>query len=75
MDSHKKGQQQDFATVLRALLAESGLSAYALAQRSGVSKQSLSRLLSGDSEPSLRTALRLCRALGVSLSEFDGTPP
>jgi transcriptional regulator with XRE-family HTH domain len=69
-----KNPPDDFAARLRRLLGRSGLSAYALAQRSGVSKQSLSRLLSGDSQPSLPTLLRLCRALGVSLSEFDDPP-
>jgi len=61
----------DFAARLRPLMARAGLTAYALARKSGVSKQSLSKLLSGDSRPSLDTARRLAHALGVSLAHFD----
>jgi transcriptional regulator with XRE-family HTH domain len=63
-------QSDAFAARLRALIAESGLSAYALARKSGVSKQSLSRLLSGDSKPSWETVCRLAEALGVSTDAF-----
>ena len=57
---------------IETLLAEAGLSAYALAQKSGVRQQTLSKLLRGERQPSLAMALRLCRALGASLAVFDG---
>lgn len=59
-----------FAARLASLLGEAGLTAYALAQRSGVSKQALSKLLSGDSRPSWETVCRLADALGVSTESF-----
>jgi transcriptional regulator with XRE-family HTH domain len=59
-----------FAALLAALLRREGLTAYALAQRSGVSKQALSKLLSGDSRPSWDTVVKLADALGVSTESF-----
>lgn len=66
-----KSAPDSFAARLAALLRGAGLSAYRLAQLSGLSQQALSKLLSGKSAPSLETARRLCKALGVSLSHFD----
>jgi transcriptional regulator with XRE-family HTH domain len=59
-----------FAARLASLLGEAGLTAYALARRSGVSKQALSKLLSGDSRPSWDTVVKLADALGVSTESF-----
>jgi transcriptional regulator with XRE-family HTH domain len=70
-----------FAARLRVLLGRAGLTSYALARRSGVSKQSLSRILSGDSLPSWATVLKLAHALGATPNDFlpngavDTAPP
>lgn len=63
-----------FARRLAALRESIGITAYELAKRSGVSKQALSRLERGESKPSLETALKLCKAMGKSLAEFDALP-
>src|SRR5262245_24469836 len=63
-------QSHTFADRLRAMLTESGLSQYALAKRSGLSKQSLSALLLGGRDPSWDTVQRLAIALGVDCRAF-----
>jgi transcriptional regulator with XRE-family HTH domain len=55
---------------LQAAIDRAGLTAYALAQRSGVSKQSLSKLLQGTNAPSWETVQRLARALEVSYDDL-----
>lgn len=61
-----------FAARLRALRAEAGLTAYALAAKSGVSKQVVSKLESGAGLPSWGVACRLADALGVPLDALRG---
>lgn len=61
----------EFAVRLRKLRADAGMSQYALAKASGVSKQAVSQLESGDSEPTWATVQKLARALGVSVADFD----
>jgi transcriptional regulator with XRE-family HTH domain len=68
--SDRRTTPDTFAALLAALLRRGGLTAYALARRSGVSKQALSKLLSGDSRPSWHTVCRLADALGVSTESF-----
>jgi DNA-binding XRE family transcriptional regulator len=66
---------------LLVLMAEQGLTAYALAQRAGVAKQSLSRILNGATDPNLTTAVKLADALQCSLdvlvhrSAVEPVPP
>jgi len=60
-----------FAGRLTELREDKGVSMYALAKLSGVSKQMLSYLERGEKAPGLAVAQALCRALGVSLAEFD----
>jgi transcriptional regulator with XRE-family HTH domain len=59
-----------FADRLRACREAAGLSQYALAKRSGVSKQALSRLELGEREPGWSTVQLLAAALGVSCETF-----
>jgi transcriptional regulator with XRE-family HTH domain len=59
-----------FAERLQSLREAKGLSQYALAKRSGLSKQALSRLELGDREPSWGTVQVLAAALGVSCEAF-----
>lgn len=60
----------EFRIRLRALRDAQGLSAYALAKRSGVSKQTLSKIESGLQGPSWETVQRLAAALGVDCTTF-----
>ena len=68
--------EETFADRLRALRGARGLSQYELAKRSGLSKQTLSRL-EMDTVPSWPTVQALARALGVSVAAFEPgeTPP
>ncbi len=60
-----------FATRLRALRQAAGLSAYRLAQLSGLSKTALSKLESGQCAPKFSTACLLAKALAVPLTAFQ----
>jgi transcriptional regulator with XRE-family HTH domain len=59
-----------FGARLAGLMTARGLTAYALAKRSGVTKQSLSKLLQGVHAPSWETVQRLALALGVGCTAF-----
>jgi transcriptional regulator with XRE-family HTH domain len=60
-----------FAARLKALREVAGLSQYALANRSGLSKQALSQLELGRREPTWATVQLLAAALGVSCEKFN----
>lgn len=59
-----------FARKLKAIRKAADMSQYRLAQESGVSKQALSQLEKGSSQPSWETVQALCKALGVSCEAF-----
>ena len=54
-----------FADLLRRLREKAGVSQYRLSRLSGLSKQMVSRLELGDSQPSWETVQRLVKALGA----------
>lgn len=56
-----------YAEKLHQLCAIKGLDQSELAQQLGISRSTMSRILSGHQEPKLRVAHALARALGVSL--------
>jgi len=60
-----------FADRLRELRAAAGVSQYELARRAGLTRQTLSRLERGDSEPSWTTVRRLANVLRVSVTAFE----
>ena len=57
---------------LRALRQARGYSQQQLAGMAGVSRQAVSAVESGHSDPSLRVALALASALGVTVEELFG---
>ena len=59
-----------FAGRLRELREAAGLSQYALAKRSGLTKQAISRLEHGTRDPAWETVQRLALALGVDCRSF-----
>src|SRR5580698_10068245 len=59
-----------FAEKLKTIREQKGLSQYALAKLSWLSKQALSRLEIGGSEPSWETVQRIATALGVDCTAF-----
>jgi transcriptional regulator with XRE-family HTH domain len=60
----------NFAERLREIREKTGLSQYALAKKSGLTKQALSRLELGEREPTWQTVQLLAAALGVDCREF-----
>ena len=59
-----------FAEQLKTLRERKGLSQYALAQRTGLSKQAMSLLEKGESEPTWKTVQLLSAALCVDCKVF-----
>src|SRR5437870_4807619 len=63
-------ERTKFADRLRSIRERAGISQYRLAQLSGITKQSLSRLELGETQPSWDTVQKLAIALGVDCQEF-----
>lgn len=70
-----KTRRETFADRLRSLREAAGISQYRLAQLSGLTKQTLSRLELGESKPSWETVQALARALAVDVTVFVTEPP
>jgi transcriptional regulator with XRE-family HTH domain len=65
------GKKHDtFAAKVARVREQAGITSYRLAQLSGLSKQTLSQLEAGTSQPSWETVQRLALALGVSTEVF-----
>jgi transcriptional regulator with XRE-family HTH domain len=65
-------ERETFAQRLRVLRARAGRGAEELADQAGVSRQALHRYETGRQYPTAPALDRIARALGVSLSAFDG---
>ncbi|NPV80694.1 MAG: helix-turn-helix transcriptional regulator [Firmicutes bacterium] len=65
----------DFGIRIKELREAAGLSQNELARRAGIAQSGLSYLETGAKSPSIDTLLRICDALGVSLSQFVGQEP
>jgi len=63
-------KEETFASRLQTLRERAGFTQYRLAQLSGVSKQTLSRLEMGTTQPSWDTVQALARGLGVEVGAF-----
>ena len=57
---------------LKAARAAMDLSQQALAERCGVSRQTINAIEKGDYNPTIRLCRAICRALGRSLDELFG---
>jgi transcriptional regulator with XRE-family HTH domain len=71
----RKKKPVTFADRLRQVRTAAGISQYRLAKLSGLSKQAINLLESGQSRPSWETVQALARALGVSCESFLTDPP
>ena len=72
------GKRNTFASRLAALREAADVSQYRLAELSGLSKQTISKLELGETAPSWETVQLLAKALGLSCEEFvteDVQPP
>jgi transcriptional regulator with XRE-family HTH domain len=56
---------------LRTIRESAGLSVDNLATKAGLSRAMLHHLEAGTRKPSLETARKICKALKISLAEFD----
>ena len=65
-------QPETFGAVVARLREAKGWTRYRLAKTAGLSPVHLTRLEQGEQQPGLAVADRVARALGVSLSTFDG---
>ena len=63
--------KDSFARRLTRLREASGLSIPQLATVAKLPRQTIHHLENGEREPKLATAIRLARALGVSVAEFE----
>src|SRR4051794_29570296 len=66
-----KPKQETFADRLCSLREAAGLSQYEVAKRTGLSKETLSKLEKGDREPAWMTVRLLAHVLGVSITAFE----
>jgi transcriptional regulator with XRE-family HTH domain len=64
-------KRETFGAVLLRLRRAAGMSAYELAKRSGLTRQAISFLETGDREPTWDTVQRVAKALGLDCSAFE----
>jgi len=67
----KKLASNGVGTLLRQLRTERKLSQLQVCKRGRLPQGTLSMVESGDSQPTLPTLLKICRGIGISLSELD----
>ena len=67
------GDSVDVPARLKQLMEERGMNVYALAQASDVSWQTVKNIFTLTSNPSVGTLQKICRGLGVTLSQFFAT--
>jgi transcriptional regulator with XRE-family HTH domain len=65
----REKERQTFSNQLRQIMANSGLSRYEIAKRSGVDEAALSRFASGERGLTTDTLDRLTQALGLELRQ------
>ena len=71
----KQAQLDTFAVRLGILLVRADMTTYRLAQLAGLPKQTVGRYLKGEREPTYANAVRIARALEVSVEAFADTVP
>jgi gp16 family phage-associated protein len=62
--------KKHFAARLKALIAAAGVSVADLAEKAGLYRDTIYKLLAGEREPSFDTACKLADALGLKLEAF-----
>ena len=62
----------DFATTLKRIRTEKGMSQEEFATFLGTSKQNISRYEIGEVTPKISTAAKMAQKLGISLTELNG---
>ena len=67
---NKGGEHVNTIERIRELLTERGWSEYRLVKESGLSQSTISNIFHRNSIPSIPTLEAICRAFGITLSEF-----
>lgn len=67
------GDNVDVPARLKQLMDERNMNVYAVAQASGVSWQTVKNIFTLTSNPSVGTLQKICRGLGVTMSQFFAT--
>lgn len=67
--------EKDIASIIRARRGELGITQSELAKKAGVTRAAMCRYESGERVPTLDTAVRLSRALGINLDQLAGREP
>lgn len=62
---------KSIASRLRTLRKSAGFTLDVIAEKSGLSRAMLYHLEAGTRKPSLETIRKICKALKISLAEFD----
>jgi putative transcriptional regulator len=62
--------EKAFADALKKQLDSAGISGYRLGKLTGISKQTISKLLLGEVQPGWEVVQRIAKALGVSCEAF-----
>ena len=75
MMSCEPPEMKRFGVLLRAWRREKGVAQGALEEAAGLGANAIGRYERGENSPTLETFDRLCRALGVSPSQFFDGPP
>lgn len=75
MTTHPTDPDKALPDVLKSVMDTQDVNAAELSRRSGVSMASLSRILSGQVNPSISNMWKISRALEVSLDTLMGEPP
>ena len=60
----------DFTSRLKQLMDERGMTMYTLAQRSGLSWNTIKNIFVRESRPTVTTLELLCKGLGISVAQF-----
>jgi transcriptional regulator with XRE-family HTH domain len=68
----KNVEQTDFGAKLKAAREAAGLTQQQLADRAGMYVHNIAKMERGVREPTWPTALKLAKALGVSVAAFEG---
>jgi transcriptional regulator with XRE-family HTH domain len=68
-------EDDDFGKRLKELRTSKGLSAYRISQLTGLTRQAISAFELGHALPAWNVAIRLAKALGISLDDLAGVLP
>lgn len=63
-------EDTDITRHIKQILEDKGWSNYRLAKKSGIPKETLNKMLRDNTTPSIRSLIKICKGLGISVSQF-----